>query len=175
MTDPSEKNILVVEDEPDVLFFLQAALEDAGFNVVTASDGDEAMERMKESVPDFISLDLVMPRKSGIRFLHELRRNKEWARVPVLIVTAHARDDLAREDLKEISPSLTLSGPQVYLEKPVKAGRYVALVKQALGMPVDDGRLDKENMKNELKKRIDDADPDALQKALALLKNKSKS
>lgn len=49
---------------------------------------------MKETLPDFISLDLVMPKKSGIKFLYELRHNKEWVNIPVGLVTAHAHDKL---------------------------------------------------------------------------------
>ena len=72
MAKPQDKTILVVDDEPDIVMFLSTALEEAGFNVVTAADGNEALERVKEATPDFISLDLVMPGKSGIRFFHEL-------------------------------------------------------------------------------------------------------
>ncbi len=92
MTKPEEKTVLVVDDEEDVREFLSTVLEDAGFNVVTAADGVEALERIKEKVPDFISLDLVMPKKSGIKFLYELRHNKEWIKIPVVIVTHEARE-----------------------------------------------------------------------------------
>jgi len=74
---PEDKTILVVDDEPDTVTFLQTTLQYAGFQVMTASNGEEALERVKEKKPDFISLDLVMPKKSGIRFLYELRKNKE--------------------------------------------------------------------------------------------------
>ena len=78
---PEERTILVVDDEPDVRRYLQTILEDAGFNVVTASDGEEALQIIRRKKPDFISLDLVMPRKSGHRLLFELRKDREWARI----------------------------------------------------------------------------------------------
>ena len=87
MARAEEKTVLVVDDEPDVLGFLQSALDDAGFHVLTASDGNEAIECLKNHRVDFISLDLVMPNKSGARCLYEIRKNKEWSRIPVVIVT----------------------------------------------------------------------------------------
>jgi len=94
MTKPEDKTILVVDDEDDVRNYFAEVLLDAGFNVVTAADGEEALDKIKEQKPDFISLDLVMPKKSGIKFLYELRHNKLWANIPVVIVTAHAHDKL---------------------------------------------------------------------------------
>ena len=76
---PEDFTVLVVDDEPDVAFYLGSVLEDAGINVVFAHDGDEALDAIRRQTPDLISLDLVMPRKSGIRVLAELRRNPEWA------------------------------------------------------------------------------------------------
>ena len=84
MALPEEKTILVVDDEPDVRQYLAAVLEDAGFNVLTATDGEEALRMIRAERPDFISLDLIMPRKSGHKLLVELRRDKELSRIPVL-------------------------------------------------------------------------------------------
>ena len=56
--------------------YLRAVLEDAEFNVLTASDGDEALKTVREQAVDFISLDLVMPKRSGQKVLYELRKDK---------------------------------------------------------------------------------------------------
>ena len=69
MTRPEDKTILVVDDEEDIREYLSTVLEDAGFNVVTAADGQEALERVETTIPDFISLDLVMPKKIGYQVL----------------------------------------------------------------------------------------------------------
>ena len=69
MDKAENKTILVVDDEPDVRQYLAAVLEDAGFNVKMASDGQEALELIRQEPPDFISLDLIMPRKSGHKLL----------------------------------------------------------------------------------------------------------
>jgi CheY-like chemotaxis protein len=180
MTTPSERTVLVVDDEPDVVIFLQTALEDAGFNVVTASNGEEALQRVKERQPDFISCDLVMPKKSGIKFLYELRTNKEWSRIPVVIVTAHARDELGSQDLREILDGKTISGPHTYLEKPVSAESFVNMVKRELGIPTEQpaakadesAKLDPQTLKKQVQSLLDSADPEALRKAAEILRSR---
>jgi two-component system alkaline phosphatase synthesis response regulator PhoP len=171
MDKASKKSVLVVDDEEDVLAYLSAALKSAGFDVVTARDGLEALEKVKEKKPDLISLDLVMPRHSGAKFHRELTKNKEWAKIPVLIVTGHARDDLGKADLK----SLVMSGPGIYLEKPVNPENYIASVKRLLGMeigPEESEMADKVELQSKLKTLIDDADPDTLAKIKKMLENK---
>ena len=65
MAESPPKTVLVVDDEEDVRKFLSMALKEAGFNVVTANDGFEALDQVKKQKPDLISLDLVMPKRSG--------------------------------------------------------------------------------------------------------------
>lgn len=176
MAKPEDMTILVVDDEPDVLTFLTMVLEDAGFAVMSATDGNEALERVKQKKPDFISLDLVMPNKSGIRFYHELRKHKEWSDIPVIIVTAHAKDELGSGDLNEILQGKTFSGNQVYLEKPVKPEDFVRMVKRELGIPVDepieDPRL---TTRREIESLLENADQTLLEKVVRELKKGGQS
>ncbi|MDD3732200.1 MAG: response regulator [candidate division Zixibacteria bacterium] len=171
MANPAEKTILVVDDEEDVRNFLTLALTEAGFKVRTAADGFEALEAVKKQIPDLISLDLVMPKKSGAKFHRELVKNKAWARIPIIIVTGHARDDLGKADLKE----LTMSGPGIYLEKPVKPESYVAAVKGLLNIESrgeEKKPADQVKLQNDLKNLIDEADPDTLKRLKELLNKK---
>jgi len=169
MNRPKDKTILVVDDEPDIRQYLRAILEDACFKVLTASDGAEALRILREKQPDFISLDLVMPKKSGHRLLFELRKDRELARIPVLIVTAHARDEMGRQDLEEIMANSVMSGPCVYLEKPISPLSYVHAIQGALG--IEDGTVTEEkiNLKAELEESLQSADPEALRRALEAL------
>jgi len=170
MVQPGDKLILVVDDEPNVRVFLQTVLEDAGFNVLTAADGDEAMEIIRSNKPDFISLDLVMPKRSGPRLLYDLKRDKELSRIPVLIVTAHAKTDMGKGDLENILEDSVMSGPGVYLEKPVRPAAYVRHVKEALGIDVSDEDMDsRPTLREELNDRMRDASPDAIRRALDAL------
>jgi len=170
---PEDKTILIVDDEPDTVTFLQTTLQYAGFQVMTASNGEEALDRVKEKKPDFISLDLVMPKKSGIRFLYELRKNREWARIPLVIVTGHARDDLGSSDLNTILEDKMISGPQAYLEKPVTPETYVAAVKRALGIEDEAGdadAVDRNALRRDLDSFLRSADDGQLEKLKGLLK-----
>ena len=172
MTDNVQKRILVVDDEADVRNFLKAALLEAGFEVITAEDGNLALEEVKKQLPDLISLDLVMPKKSGAKFYHELTKKKEWSKIPIIIVTGHARDELGKADLKD----LTMSGPGVYLEKPVKPNNYIAAVKNILKMDITEEEkqtAEKVKLQNDLKNIIDDADNDTLEKLKELLNKKN--
>lgn len=172
MVEASDKRILVVEDEEDVLRYLSAILEDEGFEVVTATDGDRALEMVEERAPDLISLDLVMPGKSGIKFLYALRRNREWARIPVLIVTGHAHDEKGKGDLDDIMAGRVVSGPAFYLEKPVRPDAYVAAVCRQLGIEVEEPEAPEESpAKAEAQALLDGADPETLAQILKLLKN----
>ena len=171
MADDDKKTILVVDDEEDVRKFLSVALLEAGFNVVTANDGLEALQKVKEHNPDLISLDLVMPKHSGATFHHNLQKDKNWSKIPVIIVTGHARDDLGKADLKE----LTMSGPGIYLEKPVKPNNYIAAIKKLLGMDTsveESTAAEKVELESEVKNLVDDADADTLKQIKELLRKK---
>jgi CheY-like chemotaxis protein len=169
MTSPSEKTVLVVDDEEEVRLFLETALTDAGFKVETAADGNEALDKVKEQKPDVVSLDLVMPKKSGAKFLYEMRKNKEWQKIPVVLVTAHAKDDLGKKDFQDVMSGKALLGPETYLEKPVKATTYVNAIKRAINLPTDEGP-EESGAKAELRGLIEDADPARLKEALEVLK-----
>jgi CheY-like chemotaxis protein len=172
MAKAEEKTVLVVDDEEDVREYLAMTLEDAGFNVLRAANGNEALARIRERTPDFISLDLVMPEKSGIKLLYELRQHKEWRKIPFVVVTAHARDDAGKGDLEEILSSKTFSGPKVYLEKPVKAEQYVDFICEQLGVDyeAESGAEDADTLRGELEKLMKAADPSKLAEAVRLLK-----
>ena len=168
MPEISRKKILVVDDEADVRNFLSVALIEAGFDVTVAEDGDIALSKIQKQIPDLISLDLVMPHKSGAKFYHELSKRKAWSKIPVIIVTGHARDDLGKSDLKE----LTMSGPGIYLEKPVKPDNYIAAIKSILNMDTTEEEkktAEIVDLQNKLKNIIDGADQDTLKKIKELI------
>jgi len=169
MSDERQRCVLVVDDEPDVRSYLKNALEDAGFLVRTAADGLEALEIVKQEAPDLISLDLVMPRHSGAKFYRELQKDRQLCKIPVLIVTGHARDELGRADFEE----MTMSGPGIYLEKPVGPAAYVSAVRRLLGIETPEGpEPEPEDLRGQLSRALSGADQDALRRALEALQKK---
>jgi CheY-like chemotaxis protein len=170
MVRAEERTVLVVDDEPNVRDYLAQILRDAGFRVVTAGDGVEALALIRASPPDFISLDLVMPKKSGHRLLLELRRDRELARIPVLVVTAHAHDELGEGDLQDMMRDLVVTGPQAYLEKPVRPIDYVRCVQRALGISESEADDERQQLEQALKQQSAVAGPQALRRALEALR-----
>lgn len=173
MPRAQDKTVLVVDDEPNVRDYLAQILRDAGFNVVTACDGGEAMEIIREQPPDFISLDLVMPKKSGHKLLYEIRKDKNLSRIPVVVVTAHAQDELGQSDLQDIMDNRVVSGPGIYLEKPVRPLDYVRCVQRALGIEETEENADRVDLQDELRQQMSKAEPHALRRALEALRKKS--
>lgn len=170
MARAEDKTILVVDDEPNVRDYLRMILEDAGFKVLTAGDGEEALTIARRDKPDFISLDLIMPRMSGHKFLYALKRDKELSRIPVLVVTAHAQDELGKGELKDLLENRMMSGPGTYLEKPVNPRNYVRSIERALGLEESTEAGEKIDLKEELRTQIRGASPEALAKALEALR-----
>ncbi len=83
-----KKRILVVDDEENIRILYKEELEDEGYEVITASDAEDAMIKMKESYPDLITLDVKMPGMDGIEFLRKLRETD--AKIPVVMCTAYS-------------------------------------------------------------------------------------
>jgi len=168
---------LVVDDEADIVFFLKAVLEDHGFRVMTAFNGQEATDRMRQHPPDLISLDLIMPGKSGIRFFHELRKNKQWSKIPVLFVSGHVRETIEGANLGEILKDRTLSGPATYLEKPVNAQTYIRTINAILGLEQNTEAQTEESsseMQRQVESLLSNASPETLERILQILRENKK-
>jgi CheY-like chemotaxis protein len=99
--------VLVVDDDPSMQSVLTVWLQGEGFTVQTASNGAEALERIRDHVPEVIVLDLRMPVMSGAEFLETWRRTMQVPSIPVVAISAHHRN-LSTEDL----------GVRAFLAKP---------------------------------------------------------
>lgn len=171
------KTVLVVDDEADIVFFLRAVLEDHGFHVITAFNGQEASDKMRQQPPDLISLDLIMPGKSGIRFFHELRKNREWSKIPVLFVSGHVRETIDGSNLVEILKDRSLSGPATYLEKPVNAQTYIRTINAILGLEQNTEEQMEERspeLQHQVESLLSNAPPETLERILQMLKENKK-
>lgn len=170
MTLASEKKILVVDDEPDVRNFLATCIEDAGYNVETASDGAEALEKVQDDTPDLITLDMVMPRVNGINFMRRLRAMDGFSKLPVIVITAHAHDELGSEDIKGFSAFASGLRPRYTMEKPVTPEKLVNAIGEILGVEmVAPSGGDEDSERSDLMKKVSAADEGTLKKIQALL------
>jgi chemosensory pili system protein ChpA (sensor histidine kinase/response regulator) len=91
--------VLVVDDVPDGLEVCSQLLQFRGFDVATATDGVEAMERTHELLPDVVLMDISLPRMDGLEATRRLKKDPRTSAIPILAVTAHALDSARLEAL----------------------------------------------------------------------------
>ena len=119
-----QKKILAVDDERHIVRLVQVNLERAGYQVLTAFDGKEAMKKVEADKPDLIVLDVMMPRMDGFEVLKRLQANPDTRGIPVIMLTAKAQDaDVFRG---------WSSGVSAYLTKPFNPLELVTFVRRIL-------------------------------------------
>jgi len=103
-----KKRILVVDDERHIVRLVQVNLERAGYEVLTAYDGVEALEKVKSEMPDMVVLDVMMPRMDGFEVLKNMQADPRLQNIPVIMLTAKAQDaDIFRGWASGVSSYLT--------------------------------------------------------------------
>jgi two-component system phosphate regulon response regulator PhoB len=116
--------VLVVDDEPEAVELVEFNLKQAGFDVVTAADGAEALQKARTLIPGLIVLDLMLPEVDGLEVCKMLRRDSATAVIPIVMVTAKAA---------EIDRILGLElGADDYITKPFSPRELVLRVKKIL-------------------------------------------
>jgi len=116
------KKILAVDDERHIVRLIQVNLERAGYQVVTAFDGADALKKVDADKPDLVVLDVMMPRMDGFEVLKRLQANPETREIPVIMLTAKAQDqDVFRG---------WASGVSAYLTKPFNPLELLTFVKR---------------------------------------------
>jgi len=114
------KKILILDDEPNVVAYLETLLQDNGYDTVSAGDGREGMEKARSEKPDLITLDISMPEESGIRFYRELKQDPDLAGIPVVIVTGVTGYGGKPEDFQKfISSRGKVPPPEGFVPKPI--------------------------------------------------------
>ncbi len=118
------KVILVVDDEPNILLSLEYLMQQAGYEVRSARDGDAAIEAMESGKPDLVLLDVMMPRRDGYEVCQAIRARPEWSGVKIIMLTAKGRE-------VEREKGLSL-GADDYVTKPFATQELVDKVHQIL-------------------------------------------
>lgn len=129
--------ILVVDDEPDILEFLQYNLEKEGFSVITASDGEAGIQKAEQENPDLIILDIMMPKMDGVEVCRVLRSRPKFAQTVIAFLTAR------EEDFSQIAALET--GGDDYITKPIRPRVFLSRIKALLRRS---GRSEKEEVEN---------------------------
>jgi len=129
----AKKKILIVDDEPGIVTYLETLLQDNGYETVSALDGQVGFEKLKSERPDLVALDISMPEKSGVRFYRDLKEDPELAKIPVVIVTAVTGYGGDPEPFKKfISTRRQVPPPEGFIAKPIEQEELLATIKQLL-------------------------------------------
>jgi len=116
------RKILAVDDEKHIVRLVQVNLERQGYEVVTANDGKEALQKVDDERPDLVVLDVMMPYMDGFEVLQNLRRNPSTRDIPVIMLTAKAQDADVFKGWQ--------SGVDCYLTKPFNPMELLSFVKR---------------------------------------------
>ncbi len=118
--------ILLAEDNEDLLMVLKVRLEGAGFDVETATNGEDALEKIAQMQPDLVCMDIFMPVMDGIKVLQALRNDEHVNNVPVVLLSGSTQ---AMDSIKKSVLALQVHG---YLLKPFEFRSLVATIHEAL-------------------------------------------
>ncbi|MFH1902219.1 MAG: response regulator [Candidatus Omnitrophota bacterium] len=121
------KRILLVDDEPNIVKLVAARLKANGYEVISAYDGQEALETARRVKPDLIILDLMLPKMSGYKVCGLLKGDSRFAKIPIIIFTARAQE----EDVK-LGGEL---GAEAYVTKPFDSKMLLSKIKELLKQP----------------------------------------
>jgi CheY-like chemotaxis protein len=116
------KCVLVVDDDPVVIGLVQRTLQDKGYEVMSAQDGQEALEVIKQKIPDLILLDVQMPTMDGYTFIMEKSNDPEIAHLPVIVLTSRNKTE----------PLFKRHGIKAYLVKPINIQDLLAVIQAVI-------------------------------------------
>jgi two-component system alkaline phosphatase synthesis response regulator PhoP len=146
------KQVLIVDDDKNAVKYLSAVLSDNGYDPVAAYDGSEGMKKVEAAKPDLIVLDVMMPKKTGFVLFKQLKQDKRYKEIPILMLTAvsgvleeleeHKEEtferpyDSLRESLKKKIQEMREEGlvrPEMFVDKPVESDSFIAKVRDLIG------------------------------------------
>ncbi len=124
LTENSNKPIiLLVEDNPDILMYVKSLLKNS-YQIITAQDGEEGLEKAKKHIPDLVITDVMMPKKDGFEFCQEMKQSELLSHIPVIMLTAKITDQDRLEGLRH--------GVEAYIRKPFQAEELLIRIQNIL-------------------------------------------
>jgi two-component system, OmpR family, alkaline phosphatase synthesis response regulator PhoP len=120
------KDILIVDDAENIVLSLEFLMKNEGFTVRVASDGEDALEAMRDRAPDLVLLDVMMPKKDGYEVCQTIRACNDWQKTRIIMLTAKGRDVEREKGLA--------MGADDYVTKPFATRELVAKVREILDM-----------------------------------------
>lgn len=121
------KKVLIIDDEKDMRVYLEAVFRKAGYETESAADGDQGVWLAEAHQPDLITLDVLMPKKSGVKAYRGLRTSEKTASIPIIVLTGLTRSDDFFGDFGD------LPRPEAVLEKPIERETFLEKVQELIG------------------------------------------
>jgi CheY-like chemotaxis protein len=124
-----QKKILVVDDEPDTIAFVSSVIEEMGdYSVLSATNGDEALQKARTEFPDLIILDVIMPKKDGFTTFCELKQDDKTVDIPIIMLSGlHEMGDMVRAGAMPIDAK-----PELFIDKPIEPIKLKNLIDEVL-------------------------------------------
>ena len=123
----SGKRVLVVDDEPNILRTLTFVMKKEGYDVSSATNGEEAMAEVRSSKPDLIFLDIMMPKKNGYEVCQEIKDDPNLSDIHIIMLTAKGQDADREKGLSV--------GAEEFMTKPFSPIQVIGRVRELLGSP----------------------------------------
>lgn len=145
------KRVLVVDDDENTVKFLSLALRENGYEPFGANDGREGYDKVKETEPDLIVLDVMMPKRSGFVLFKQLRKDPKYKQIPVIMLTAvsgvleeqETRQDASEKPYESLRASLSgaiaamreegVVNPEKFVDKPIDPEDFIVHVREIIG------------------------------------------
>jgi DNA-binding response OmpR family regulator len=118
------KTILIADDEPNIVVAIEFLLQQSGYEVHVAHNGEEALTLIETCIPDLVLLDVMMPKKSGYEVCTRIRERADWRHIKVVMLSAKGRD-------AEVNKGLSM-GADLYITKPFSTRELMAKIKGLL-------------------------------------------
>ena len=116
--------VLIADDEPNIVISLEFLMEQSGYQVEIARDGEDALEQIARFQPDLVLLDVMLPVRSGFEVCQKIRENSNWNHIRIIMLSAKGRD-------QDVSKGMAL-GADAYVTKPFSTRELVDRVKELL-------------------------------------------
>ena len=127
------KKILIIDDEPDIVIYLKVLLENSGYSVITASNGQEGFELARTETPDLVCLDIMMPRKTGVALYQEIKMDPKLKKLPCIIISAYeSAYSFKGQAFRRLVQDRTIPEPLKFFEKPIDVNVFLEFINSYL-------------------------------------------
>jgi CheY-like chemotaxis protein len=129
-----KKKVLVVDDELDTRTFISTLVETKGYRAIVAVNGEEGIQKARESEPAAIILDVMMPREGGIQMYRQLKMDEELKDIPVIMLSAIAKKTFFHsQEVLDIYRGQKVQEPAAYIEKPPDTDELLKVLEECIG------------------------------------------